>query len=139
MKRKVLILCTGNSCRSQMAQGIFMELGNQDWESYSAGTQPVGYVHPLAIEVMEEIGIDISENVSKGVELYQNEHWDLVITVCDNAGESCAVLNHAEVQLHWPFADPADGSGDHQQLVKEFRRVRDQIHTRVARYMGIPS
>ena len=139
MKRRVLILCTGNSCRSQMAQGIFTELGNQGWESYSAGTQPAGYVHPLAIEVMGEIGIDISENVSEGVELYENENWDLVITVCGDARESCAVLNHARVQLHWPFADPADGSGDDPQLVTEFRRVRDQIYARVTGYLENPA
>lgn len=119
-----------------MAQGFFSQGDSQDWESYSAGTQPVGFVHPLAIQVMGEVGIDISENVSRGVELYQDEHWDLLVTVCGGSGDACAVFPDAKVQLHWPFADPADACGDPEHVLKEFRRVRDQIHARVSSYIA---
>ncbi len=86
---RVLVLCTGNSCRSQMAEGLFRVLGSGKWESYSAGSKPSGYVHPLAIEAMKERDIDISSGVSKSVDEFSGQEFDLVVTVCDNANEAC--------------------------------------------------
>jgi arsenate reductase len=124
---KVLILCTGNSCRSQMAQA-FLESFDARLEVVSAGTEPSGYVHPKAIQVMQEEGIDISKNESESVDKYLDIAWDYVITVCGGAQESCpSFLGEVKERLHIGFDDPAEAKGTEDEILKEFRRVRDEI------------
>lgn len=127
MTKRVLILCTGNSCRSQMAEALWVWLGEGEWESKSAGSNPSGYVHPLAIKAMQELDIDISNNVSKHLDQFLQEEFDLVITVCDNAQESCPIFPGARETLHWPFEDPALATGTEEEKMAVFREVRDQI------------
>lgn len=136
MKKRVLILCTGNSCRSQMAESLWETLGDGEWKSASAGSKPSGYVHPLAIRAMQELDIDISEHISKSLEQFQDQPFDLVVTVCDNAKESCPLFSGAKETLHWPFEDPADATGTMEEKLKVFRRVRDQIRERIASYLA---
>ncbi|ADG67726.1 Protein-tyrosine phosphatase, low molecular weight [Planctopirus limnophila DSM 3776] len=133
--KRVLILCTGNSCRSQMAEGLWNTLGQPTWEAVSAGSRPAGYVHPLAVRAMGELGIDISNLVSKSVAPYQNENFDLVVTVCDNAKEACPVFPGAKLTLHWPFADPAHAEGNDEEKMVMFRRVRDEIRDTISGYL----
>ncbi len=124
---KILILCTGNSCRSQMAEG-FLKAFDKNLEVYSAGTNPSGQTHPKAIQVMKEIGIDISDNYPKDVNQFINQSFDYVITVCDNAKETCPVfLGDVKHRLHIGFEDPAEVSGDEVFILSEFRRIRDEI------------
>ena len=129
--KRVLILCTGNSCRSQMAETLWESLGNGEWESESAGSKPSGYVHPLAIRAMQELDIDISQNTSKSLEQFRDQSFDLVVTVCDNAKESCPVFPGAKETLHWPFDDPAHAEGSEGEKMACFRRVRDEIRTAI--------
>ena len=130
-KKRVLILCTGNSCRSQMAEGwVNAELGD-DWEAKSAGTMPAVAVHPLAIAAMAEVGIDISTARPQTVELYLNQDWDLVVTVCDSAKESCPVFPNPVESLHISFPDPADAEGSDDEIMAVFRTVRDAIREQV--------
>jgi arsenate reductase len=103
MVKRVLILCTGNSSRSQMAEPLWESLGNGEWQAESAGSKPSGYVHPMAIQAMQELGIDISKNQSKSLARFQEHAFDLVVTVCVNAKESCPVFPGAKETLHWPF------------------------------------
>ncbi|MBI1314418.1 arsenate reductase ArsC [bacterium] len=133
--KRVLILCTGNSCRSQMAEALWESLGKGEWEAESAGSKPSGYVHPLAIRAMQELDIDISTNTSKSLDQFRNEPFDLVVTVCDNAQESCPVFPGAKQTLHWPFDDPADATGTEDEQMAFFRRVRDEIRHRIERYL----
>jgi arsenate reductase len=124
---KVLIICTGNSCRSQMAQGFLQSL-NKDLFVCSAGTIPSGKVSEKAIAVMNEVGVDISHYKSKSVELFLDEAWDYVITVCDDANETCPVfVGKVTHRLHIGFEDPSKVSGTDEFLWSEFRRVRDEI------------
>lgn len=134
--KRVLILCTGNSCRSQMAEGLWNSLGQPTWEAVSAGSRPAGYVHPLAVRAMGELGIDISNLVSKSVAPYQNENFDLVVTVCDNAKEACPVFPGAKLTLHWPFEDPAHAEGNDEEKMVMFRRVRDEIRDTISSYLA---
>src|SRR5208282_2114306 len=106
MKTKVLFLCTGNSCRSQIAEGFLRAFGGDKYEAHSAGTEPSS-VNPLAVEVMREVGIDISEHRSKNVTEYLGQHFPLVITVCGNADEHCPIFPGPCIRKHWPFEDPA--------------------------------
>ena len=135
MTQRVLILCTGNSCRSQMAEALWESLGNGDWQSESAGSKPSGYVHPLAIRGMHELGIDISSNTSKSLDQFRDQDFDLVVTVCDNAKESCPVFPGANETLHWPFDDPADATGTDDEKMVVFRRVRDEIKERIQAFL----
>ena len=135
MKKRVLILCTGNSCRSQMAEGWWRELGGEEWEVYSAGSQPAGFVHPIAVTVMRESGVDISAQESKQVDQFIDEPFDLVVTVCDNARESCPTLTGAKIVEHWPFCDPASATGSEEEEMGRFRRVRDQIRDRIGSFL----
>lgn len=135
MPKRVLILCTGNSCRSQMAEGLWRRLAAGTWESYSAGSKPAGYVHPLAMEAMREIGIDLSAARSKHVDEFAGQAFDLVVTVCDNARETCPIFPGAKQTLHWPFDDPAQAEGSAEQKVAVFRDVRDQIRRRIASFL----
>ncbi len=132
---RVLILCTGNSCRSQMAEALWEKLGGGKWEARSAGSDPAGYVHPLAIEAMKELDVDLSHASSKSLEQYQQDPFDLVVTVCDNAKEACPVFPGATQVLHWPFDDPAHASGTDEEKMACFRRVRDEIAARIGAYL----
>ena len=125
--KKVLILCTGNSCRSQMAEGwINHELGDT-WLARSAGTDPAARVHPLAVSAMAEVGVDISDGVPEMVGRYLDQPWDLVITVCDSAKETCPVFPGTVEQIHISFPDPADAEGSDDERMAVFRSVRDAI------------
>ena len=134
--RRVLILCTGNSCRSQMAEALWESLGQGEWQSESAGSKPSGYVHPLAIGAMQELDIDISENQSKLLDQFRDQEFDLVVTVCDNAKDSCPVFPGAKQTLHWPFDDPADATGTEEERMVFFRRVRDEINNQIQTYLS---
>jgi arsenate reductase len=124
---KILILCTGNSCRSQMAEG-FLKSFDPGLEVYSAGTNPSDRIHPLAVQVMREVGIDISRGHPKDVNRFLNRTFDYVITVCDNARETCPVfLGEEKEQLHIEFEDPAEVTGTEEQVLEIFRKVRDEI------------
>ncbi len=132
--KKILILCTGNSCRSQMAEGILQSI-DPTLEVHSAGTAPAARVHPVAVQVMNEIGIDISVHVPKIVDPFLRERFDFVITVCDNARESCPFFT-GEVthRLHIGFDDPAEATGSDEEIRNEFRRIRDEIRTQFAAF-----
>lgn len=134
--KRVLILCTGNSCRSQMAEELWESLGAGEWQADSAGSKPSGYVHPLAIEAMRELDIDLSENTSKSLDQFTDQDFDLVVTVCDNAKESCPVFTGATLTLHWPFDDPADATGSDEEKMHTFRRVRDEIKTKIQTFLA---
>jgi arsenate reductase len=134
MKYRVLFLCTGNSARSQMAEGILRHLAGDRFAPESAGTDPVG-LNPRAVDAMEEIGIDIAHHRSKHLQEYLDQHFDLVITVCDRAKESCPVFPHARSVLHWSFEDPAAVSGSEQQKRQAFQKIRDEIVTRVKQFI----
>ncbi len=136
MKQRVLILCTGNSCRSQMAEALWRKLGGDRWECFSAGSNPAGYVHPLAIEAMREIDVDLSDARSKHLDEYVNEPIDLAITVCDHARESCPVMPGVSELLHWPFDDPATATGTEEEQRTVFRQVRDQIAERIREFLS---
>jgi len=133
MKKRILFLCTGNSARSQMAEGLLRHEAGERFEVFSAGTHP-SKVRPEAIAVMKEIGIDISGHRSKSVDEFAGPDLDMVITVCDNAKESCPVFPGPTERLHWPFEDPASVEGTEEQRQDAFRRVRDQIHGRIRAY-----
>lgn len=124
---KVLILCTGNSCRSQMAHG-FLQSFDSDLQVYSAGTEASGQLNPKAVEVMQEIGIDISQHSSDSVDKYLNQAWDYVITVCGGANESCpAFIGEVKHRIHIGFDDPSHTQGSEAFILSEFHRVRDEI------------
>jgi len=132
-KKQVLILCTGNSCRSQMAEGIANALYHDRIDAYSAGSAP-SFVHPIAIEVMKEIGIDISTYRSKHLDEFKTVPIDLVITVCDRANETCPTFFDPAQdpslllrKTHWPFEDPAHATGTDEEIKQKFREVRDLI------------
>ena len=127
MPKRVLILCTSNSCRSQMAEALWRMLGKGAWECFSAGSKPSGYVHPMAIEVMREIGADLRQNRSKHVNEFAGQSFDLVVTVCDSAQEACPVFPGAKQMLHWPYDDPGHATGTNDEVRKVFRRVRKVI------------
>ena len=127
----VLILCTGNSCRSQMAEGwINHELGDT-WLAHSAGTDPAEHVNALAVRAMAEVGIDISNGIPETVGRYLDQPWDLVITVCDSAKETCPVFPGTVEQIHVSFPDPADAEGSDDERIAVFRSVRDAIRERL--------
>ena len=126
-KKRVLFLCTGNSARSQMAEGLLRNLAGDRFEIFSAGTHPKG-LHPRSVEAMKEVGIDISHNKSKDVAVYASERFDFVITVCDRARQECPVFPGAE-PIHWGFDDPAEAPAALQ--LETFRSVRDEIRQRL--------
>ncbi|HXV42267.1 MAG TPA: arsenate reductase ArsC [Anaerolineae bacterium] len=134
--KQVLFLCTGNSCRSQMAEGLVNYFLAEAWEAYSAGTQPAGYVHPLAIQVMAEFDIDISRHRSKSTDEFRYIGPDLVITVCDDAAENCPVwLGQGQI-AHLSFPDPAKATGSEEERLAVFRQVRDDIRRSVLDYLA---
>lgn len=134
--KQVLFLCTGNSCRSQMAEGLVNYFRDDEWEAYSAGTKPAGYVHPLAIQAMAELGIDISQNRSKSADEFRYVGPDLVVTVCDDAAEDCPVWLGQGKVAHISFPDPAKATGSEAERLAVFRAVRDDIRQRVLDYLA---
>ena len=134
MKRRVLFLCTGNSCRSQMAEGLLRRLANDHFEVASAGTNPQG-LNPGAVDAMREIGIDIAHQQSRHVDHFAGEQFDYVITVCDRAKESCPIFPAKVSVLHWSFDDPAAAQGSREDRMAVFRRVRDEISNRVQAFV----
>jgi arsenate reductase len=134
-RNRVLILCTGNSARSQMAEGLLRHEAGDRFEVYSAGMKP-STVRPEAIAVMNEIGIDISGHRSKSVDEFSGRPFDYVITVCDNARESCPIFPGTAKRLHWSFEDPAAVQGSEEERMAAFRNIRDQIHSRLAEFSG---
>lgn len=135
-KQRVLFLCTGNSCRSHMAEGWLRKLGGNDFETFSAGSKPAGYVHPLAVDAMQEAGIDISQHRSKSLTEFTGETFDYVITVCDNARDVCPAFPGAAHQLHWGFDDPAHVPGTDDEKRRVFRRVRGEIEHRIRLFLS---
>jgi arsenate reductase len=135
MKKRVLFLCTGNSARSQMAEGLVNHFLGDRWEAYSAGTAPTGHVHPLAIQAMAELGVDISAQRSKSVDEFRGTDFDLVITLCDQAAQNCPLwLGPGQVR-HMGFPDPAVAIGSEAERLEVFRQVRDGLHQEVLRYL----
>jgi arsenate reductase (thioredoxin) len=134
---RVLFLCTHNSSRSQMAEGLLRAKGGSAHEVFSAGTQP-RVVHPLAIKVMREIGIDISGHRAKSMEEFQSlPPMDLVVTVCDEAAEACPYFPNARRQVHWSFPDPSRVEGSEKERLAVFRHIRDLIATRINQFLGL--
>lgn len=125
--KRYLIVCTGNFCRSQMAEGWMRQFGKNRVEVFSAGSKPKGGVHPMAVEVMKERGIDLGQNTSNHIDEYINEDFDCVLTVCDSAKEACPVLPGAKRVLHHSFEDPDHPNDPNEDVATCFRRVRDQI------------
>ncbi|MFN5961986.1 MAG: arsenate reductase ArsC [Verrucomicrobiota bacterium] len=123
----ILILCTGNSCRSHLAEGILQDALGPAWKVASAGSKPAGYVHPLAIRAMAEIGIDISSHHSKHLEQFLDDNVETVITVCGNADQACPLFPGQRNRHHWGFDDPAHATGTEEEQMAVFRRVRDEI------------
>jgi len=126
-KPRVLILCTGNSCRSHMAEGILRAAAGDILEVCSAGSNPAGHVHPKAVDALAEIGIDISTHTSKHMNDFLDRDVETVITVCGNADQACPVFPGQVNRHHWPFDDPAHAAGTDEEIRVEFRRVRDEI------------
>jgi arsenate reductase len=135
MKTRVLFLCTGNSCRSQMAEGLLRARGGGRFDVASAGTKPMG-LNPDAVAAMAELDIDISAQQSKHVDTFAGQHFDYVISVCDHAAESCPVFSAGTRILHWSFDDPAAAPGNAGDRCTVFRRVRDDIATRIDRFLS---
>ncbi len=132
-KKRILFLCTGNSARSQMAEGLLRQLAGDRFDVFSAGTRPVG-LNPNAVSAMSEIGLDISAHQSKSVDQFVNQQFDYVFTVCDNAKESCPFFPGAHRTIHHSFEDPAAASSDQQPAA--FRKVRDEIRTRLEQFIA---
>lgn len=134
IQRKVLFLCTGNSCRSQMAEAIVNRRWGEEWQAYSAGTHPSGYVHPIALQVLAEIGIK-HEGRSKNAAELRHIPFDLVVTVCDSAEEECPLWLGANRSAHLGFPDPARASGSGEQILDLFRQIRNEISLEVPKLL----
>jgi arsenate reductase (thioredoxin) len=135
-KKRVLFLCTHNSARSQMAEGLLRTMAGDQFEVLSAGTEETR-VHPLAIEAMREIGIDVSNQRSKTLGEFTGQQFDCVITVCDRANESCPVFPGTTQRIHWSFDDPSAGTGTDEQRLRVFRQIRDAIQSRLRMFATI--
>lgn len=133
-KPLILILCTGNSCRSHLAEGILRAAAGEAAEVASAGSDPAGYVHPMAVEVMKEIEIDISAHTSKHLDEFLQREVHTVITVCGNADQACPIFPGQAEKHHWPFDDPAKATGIEEEIRAVFRRVRDEIRAKFEAY-----
>ena len=135
-----MILCTGNSCRSHLAEGILRAAVGEAAEVASAGSDPAGYLHPMAVEVMKEIEIDISAHTSKHLDEFLQREVHTVITVCGNADQACPIFPGQAEKHHWPFDDPAKATGSEEEIRAVFRRVRDEIRVKFGAYAAeIPS
>ena len=130
MKQRVLFLCTGNSCRSQMAEGLLRHLASDRFDVFSAGLTPSA-VNPYAIKVMAQIGIDISKQNSKNVSQFLAQPFDFVITLCDSAKQTCPFFPGKATRLHWDLLDPADAIGTEEEILAIFRKIRDEIKHRI--------
>ncbi|MBI5381147.1 MAG: arsenate reductase ArsC [Opitutae bacterium] len=130
----ILILCTGNSCRSHLAEGVLRAVAGDQFDVQSAGSKPAGYVHPLAIRVMQEIGIDLSGHRSKPLTEFLAASVETVITVCGNADQACPIFPGQVNRHHWPFDDPAHATGNEEEKLAVFRRVRDEIRRTFTAY-----
>ncbi|MEO0117229.1 MAG: arsenate reductase ArsC [candidate division WOR-3 bacterium] len=130
MRKKVLFLCTHNSARSQMAEGILNHLFGDRFRAFSAGIEPSS-LHPLAIKVMSEVGIDISQQRAKSIKEFQGEEFDFVITVCDKAKETCPFFPKAKEYKHWSFPDPSAREGTEEERLKVFREIRERIREKI--------
>ena len=135
-RKKVLIICTGNAARSQMAEGLLRHDAGDRFEVFSAGIYP-SYVRPLAIEAMREVGIDISAHRSKSVEEFVDQDMDYVITVCDHANEVCPVFPARTKRIHWSIADPAAIDGDDETRLQAFRAARDELRARLDEFINM--
>lgn len=133
MKKQVLFLCTGNSARSQMAEGLVNHDFAGEIEAFSAGTDPQG-LNPFAVRVMKELDIDISGNTSKHISTFSDQSFDYVITLCDDANENCPVFFGGVKRLHMGFADPAKASGSEEEILDEFRRIRNDIRQQMSEF-----
>lgn len=138
MRKRVLFLCNHNSARSQMAEGLLRSLAGDRFDVFSAGTEKTR-VHPLAIEAMRELGIDISGQTSKTPDAFAGETFDYVITVCDSANESCPIFPGETQRIHWSFDDPSAATGSDEERLRVFRRVRDEIHARLRKFAAAAS
>lgn len=136
MKKRVLFLCTHNSARSQMAEGLLRQQAGDRFEVFSAGTEATR-VHPLAIAAMRDLGIDISHQSSKTLNEYAGDHFDFVITVCDKANESCPVFPGDTERIHWSFEDPSQATGTGEERLRRFRNVRDAISARLRLFQTV--
>jgi len=136
--KKVLFLCTKNSVRSQMAEGLMKSLGSVQWIVQSGGTSPT-FVHPLATRVMGEIGIDISQQTSKSLNQFLNEEFDYIITLCDEAALSCPAFPGQGKRLHWSVEDPAAASDTTEEKLLVFRRIREEIKKRIEEFLKLES
>lgn len=132
-KKRVLFVCTGNSCRSQMAEGFLREIAGERFEASSAGANPTR-VNPIAIRVMAEVGTDIANQRSKSIDELLDERFDYVITVCDRARESCPIFPGPAKRLHWSLDDPAAAEGSEQERLEVFRRTRDEIAAKIREF-----
>jgi arsenate reductase len=135
-KPSVLILCTGNSCRSHLAEGLLRQAAGDLFEVHSAGSKPAGYVHPLAIRAMGEIGIDLSTHRSKSMNEFLTTPIETVITVCGNADQACPIFPGQVNRHHWPFDDPAHATGSEEAQLAVFRRVRNEIRRTLDAYVA---
>ena len=135
-RERVLILCTGNSCRSQMAEAMLRRMAGNRFEVFSAGTEPAPKVHPLAVKAMAEIGYDISGHRTKRVADLPTQEFDYVITVCDAANQQCPFLPGQFERLHWPFDDPARAEGSEEERMAVFRRVREEMRAKLGEWVG---
>jgi arsenate reductase len=134
-KKRVLILCTGNSCRSQLAEALWRHEAGDRWEVFSAGVDPKG-INPRTGRVLQELSISLDGHRSKHVREFAGQRFDLVITVCGHAQEVCPAFPGAARREHWPFDDPAAAKGSEEEVLPVFRRVRDQIHERIREYVN---
>jgi arsenate reductase (thioredoxin) len=132
--RKILFICTGNSCRSQMAEAIVNTSFSQTWQAFSAGTNPIGFVHPLVINVLAEIGINHMGR-SKSVDEFRDKNFDVVVTVCDAAAEECPVWLGKGKRVHISFPDPVKASGSSEEILAVFRSVRDDIQHKIGKLL----
>lgn len=133
-RKRALILCTGNSCRSQMAEGLWRHYGGEQWEVFSAGLIPVG-VNPLAIEAMIEFGIDISQQRSQSLLEFIDQRFDLVVTVCSNADRHCPAFPGLPLKEHWPIDDPVGALGSEEERLCAFRRARDELGAKIRAWL----
>ena len=136
--KRVLILCTGNSCRSQMAEALWNHLAGGKWRAFSAGSRPGQSVYPHAITALSEFGLDIHGRRPKPIDAFAGQTFDLVVTVCDGANEECPVFADAAERLHWPFDDPPKTPGAENDRLQATRRVRDEIAARIRQFLNEP-
>tara|TARA_B100001250_G_scaffold375944_1_gene363883 strand:- start:378 stop:806 length:429 start_codon:yes stop_codon:yes gene_type:complete len=135
MKYNVIFICTGNSCRSQIAEGLLKEKARNKFNVYSAGSNP-SRIHPAAVSVMEEWGIDISHQKSEHLDAYVNRDIHIVITVCDNANQSCPVFSDGEIKIHWSIKDPFNGWSNDQKKLQPYRSARDDLKNRIEDFLA---